>query len=144
MKPFTANAHQAAAFAKLPMGGEMLFIVPMKVQPGHGMVEFGIQTHVVTSIAAQNRYRWKNPETGEHTKRFLAPVIDSEYKIVALNIGQISTITTAQALFAGFTTNGGFTAYGNLVEHWHKNHNRRYPWESNPWAWLITVKKVER
>ena len=30
MKPFTANAHQAAAFARLPMGGEMLFIVPWR------------------------------------------------------------------------------------------------------------------
>ena len=199
MKPFTTNAHQAAAFARLPVGGKMIFIVPMKVQPDYDhdteqywfysegepnecvndivtkaphqpgeklwlreawVTSYWVLTHGPESVlkhkagyAGGVSIKWHSPIT---MPRWAARSFAAVQSVQAARVGDIAgEVTGVDYETTGIrpisceSCNFPDCSYCDQVDfgedfknYWHKHHNRRYPWDSNPWCWLIEVEKT--
>lgn len=101
--------------------------------------------------------RWRSPAT--------MPAWASRItlEVVGVRCMRVQDLTDADALVCGFDTMNGnalnegwggndedsYSQHGwddprmVLADFWISRYGRRYPWESNPWAWAAKVKRVE-
>jgi hypothetical protein len=122
------------------------------VREGFAIVEYDRGTPGGNSMDPSVVYREKDPYNSEVSK-WKSPMFMPRFasrinlEVVSRRIERLQDITSVDAIAEGipapYVARDNYEPIAIYLELWNKlNAKRGYPWELNPWVWVISFKKV--
>lgn len=63
-------------------------------------------------------------------------------EVTNIKVERLQEITESDAILEGFTSYPTESAIGGFFAIWEKLHGKDYPWDSNPFCWVISFRRI--